>query len=82
MDVMWISGLLCTASDTAFEMQIPPDLARLLILNVKLDLKIFNDKGENIYAESRHPFGLGIDAYHSGLKYMIKRCPFGSKYKK
>ncbi|MEJ4089644.1 hypothetical protein [Galbibacter orientalis] len=50
--------------------------------DVKLDLKIFNDKGENIYAESRHPFGLGIDAYHSGLKYMIKRCPFGSKYKK
>ncbi|WP_417443027.1 hypothetical protein [Joostella sp.] len=51
--------------------------------DVKLDLKIFNDQGENIYAETRHPFGLGgIEAYHSGLKYMLKRSPFGVKYKK
>ncbi|MCM5661942.1 hypothetical protein [Galbibacter mesophilus] len=54
----------------------------LTTYDVKLDLKIFNNQGNNIYAESRHPFGIGIDAYHSGLKYMLKRCPFGPKYKR
>ncbi|QLE01435.1 hypothetical protein HX109_07605 [Galbibacter sp. BG1] len=54
----------------------------LTTYDVKLDLKIFNDQGNNIYSESRHPFGIGIDAYHSGLRYMLKRSPFGTKYKK
>lgn len=49
--------------------------------DAKIGIKIYNDQGNNIYTDSRDPFGNNLDVYHSGLKYMIKRCPFGSKAK-
>jgi hypothetical protein len=45
----------------------------------KINLNIFNDKGTNLYSESRNSFGTGFDAYHATINYLIKRCPFGSK---
>jgi hypothetical protein len=47
----------------------------------KINLNIFNDKGANLYSESRNSFGTGFDAYHATINYLIKRCPFGSKAK-
>lgn len=47
----------------------------------KINLNIFNDKGTNLYSESRDAFGTGFDAYHATINYLIKRCPFGSKVK-
>jgi hypothetical protein len=43
---------------------------------------LFNDRGENIYSESRHAFGTNIDAYKGSIEYMARRTPFGSKYGK
>jgi hypothetical protein len=47
-----------------------------------VDFRMFNDRGENLYSESRHAFGTGIDAYQRSIEYMVKRTPFGSKYGK
>lgn len=47
----------------------------------KINLNIFNDKGTNLYSESRDSFGTGFDAYHATINYLIKRYPFGSKVK-
>jgi TolB-like protein len=47
-----------------------------------VDFRMFNDRGENIYSESRHAFGTNIDAYKGSIEYMVKRTPFGSKYGK
>ncbi|OUL60120.1 hypothetical protein B8T70_22090 [Flavobacterium sp. AJR] len=47
----------------------------------KINLNIYNDKGSNLYSESRNSFGTGFDAYHATINYLIKRCPFGSKAK-
>lgn len=47
----------------------------------KINLNIYNDKGANLYSESRNSFGTGFDAYHATINYLIKRCPFGSKAK-
>lgn len=48
----------------------------------KINLNIYNDKGANLYSESRNSFGTGFDAYHATINYLIKRCPFGSKAKR
>jgi TolB-like protein len=47
-----------------------------------VDFRLFNDRGENIYSESRHAFGTNIDAYKGSIEYMVRRTPFGSKYGK
>lgn len=47
----------------------------------KITMDIYNDKGSNIYSVSRKPFMAGLDKYHSTIKYLIKRAPFGSKHK-
>lgn len=47
-----------------------------------VDFRLFNDRGENLYSESRHAFGTNIDAYKGSIEYMVKRTPFGSKYGK
>ncbi len=51
--------------------------------DTKVDFKIFDDQGKNIYTRSRHyPLGMGlVDGYKRGLKFLIKRSPFGSKHK-
>lgn len=47
----------------------------------KIDLSFYNDQGTSLYSESRNAFGSSFDAYHATVKYLIKRCPFGSKAK-
>ncbi|WP_139352646.1 hypothetical protein [Algoriphagus sp. A40] len=47
-----------------------------------VDFRMFNDRGDNLYSESRHVFGTTIDSYKGGMEYMIRRTPFGSKYGK
>ncbi|MDN3204785.1 hypothetical protein [Algoriphagus sediminis] len=47
-----------------------------------VDLRLFNDRGDNLYSDSRHAFGSGTDAYEGSVSYMLKRTPFGSKYGK
>ncbi|SHO64398.1 hypothetical protein [Algoriphagus zhangzhouensis] len=47
-----------------------------------VDLRMFNDRGDNLYSNSRHAFGTGTDAYKGSVDYMLKRTPFGSKYGK
>lgn len=47
-----------------------------------VDFRLFNDRGENLYSESRHAFGTNIDAYKGSIEYMVRRTPFGSKYGK
>ncbi|MRX37821.1 hypothetical protein GJU43_00900 [Flavobacterium sp. LC2016-23] len=47
--------------------------------NTEIDLNFFNDQGINIYSKARTSFGSSIDSYLSTLKYLIKRCPFGTK---
>ncbi|MCC9070182.1 hypothetical protein LNQ49_00995 [Flavobacterium sp. F-65] len=49
--------------------------------DTKINLNIYNDKGANLYSESRNSFGTGFDAYHATINYLIKRCPFGVKAK-
>lgn len=49
--------------------------------NTHIALRIYNDKGQNIYSDSRNSFGTGMDAYKGSINYMIKRTPFGSKHK-
>ncbi|MCS5488935.1 hypothetical protein [Algoriphagus limi] len=47
-----------------------------------VDLRMFNDRGDNLYSNSRHSFGTGTDAYKGSVDYMLRRTPFGSKYGK
>ena len=47
-----------------------------------VDFRLFNDRGESLYSESRHAFGTNIDAYKGSIEYMVRRTPFGSKYGK
>ena len=47
-----------------------------------VDFRMFNDRGDNLYSQSRHVFGTTVDAYKGGIEYMVKRTPFGSKYGK
>lgn len=47
-----------------------------------VDFRLFNDRGENLYSESRHAFGSSIDSYRGSIQYMVRRTPFGSKYGK
>jgi hypothetical protein len=50
--------------------------------DTSVDLRMFNDRGDNLYSQSRHVFGTEADAYKGGVEYMLKRTPFGSKYGK
>jgi len=50
--------------------------------DTSVDFRLFNNKGTNMYSDSRHVFGSEVDSYESGIDYMIKRTPFGSKYGK
>lgn len=52
-----------------------------VMYSTKVELTIFNDQGGNVYSESRSPFGSDLETYNSGLEYMIKRTPFGTKAK-
>lgn len=45
-----------------------------------VDFKLFNDRGDNLYSESRHALANTVDAYKGSIDYMIRRTPFGSKY--
>ncbi|TFV97169.1 hypothetical protein E4S40_00500 [Algoriphagus kandeliae] len=47
-----------------------------------VDLRMFNDRGDNLYSNSRHAFGTGTEAYKGSVDYMLRRTPFGSKYGK
>lgn len=47
-----------------------------------VDFRMFNDRGDNLYSQSRHVFGTTMDSYKGGVEYMIRRTPFGSKYGK
>ena len=47
-----------------------------------VDFRLFNDRGENLYSESRHAFGSSVDSYTGSIQYMVRRTPFGSKYGK
>lgn len=53
-----------------------------IIYNTVIDLVFYNDQGASMYAKTRNSYGSDIDSYLSTLKYLIKRCPFGSKAKK
>ena len=64
------SGVTSTSSTTTIE------------YDTSVDLRMFNDRGDNLYSSSRHVFGTAADAYKSGIEYMVKRTPFGSKYGK
>jgi len=44
-----------------------------------LSIDIYNDQGTSIYSAKRKPFSAGVDNYHSTIKYLVKRAPFGSK---
>lgn len=46
-----------------------------------VDIKIYNDQGNNIYNNTRTSFGTQMDSYRETVKYIIKRTPFGSKHK-
>ncbi|GAB3218673.1 hypothetical protein J0A67_03265 [Algoriphagus aestuariicola] len=50
--------------------------------DTSVDFRMFNDRGDNLYSESRHVFGTSMDSYKGGIEYMVKRTPFGSKYGK
>lgn len=64
------SGFTTSSSSTTIE------------YDTSVDFRMFNDRGDNLYSESRHVFGTTADAYKGGIEYMIKRTPFGSKYGK
>ncbi|MFW0739097.1 hypothetical protein [Flavobacterium sp. T12S277] len=50
--------------------------------NSVIDLSFYDDTGRVLYSKTRTAFGSGIDSYMATLKYLIKRCPFGTKNKK
>jgi TolB-like protein len=45
------------------------------------DMNIYNDSGENIYSDSRSPFGGDPEGYKGSVKYLVQHSPFGSKSK-
>lgn len=47
-----------------------------------VDFRLFNNRGDNLYSQSRHVFGTSVDSYKGGIEYMVRRTPFGSKYGK
>jgi len=49
--------------------------------DAKVVMSIYSDTGKTIYNDSRKPFSADPDAYKSAIDYMVKRTPFGSKYK-
>jgi len=49
--------------------------------DVRIGLSLYNDQGKSVYSDSREPFGSGVESYISGMDYMIKRMPFGTKNK-
>lgn len=54
----------------------------LIQYDTSVGIRMFNDRGDNLYSQSRHVFGTAIDNYKNGIQYMLKRTPFGSKYGK
>lgn len=66
-----------TGSDTAINSS-----TTTLQYETHVSLSMYNDKGANVYSESRQSFGSGLDAYVASLNYLIKRCPFGTKAKR
>lgn len=50
--------------------------------DTRVELTIYNDKGDNVYSDDKRAFGNGLDSYNSALNYLIKRTPFGSKAKR
>jgi hypothetical protein len=44
-----------------------------------VDMKIYNDHGDNIYSNSHVSFWQSVDAYTVTLQYLLKRCPLYSK---
>jgi len=44
-----------------------------------VDMKIYNDHGDNIYSNSHVSFWQSVDAYMVTLQYLLKRCPLYSK---
>lgn len=46
-----------------------------------VDLAIISDQGETIYSDSRHAIGTDMEAFDRSIHYMVKRTPFGTKYK-
>lgn len=50
--------------------------------STEIDLNFYNDQGISLYSKSRRSFGSSIDSYVATLKYLIKRCPFGTKFQK
>ncbi|WMI68689.1 hypothetical protein [Mangrovimonas sp. YM274] len=51
-----------------------------IMYDTHITLSVFNDQGKNVYSETRNPFGSGTDAYSAGMKYLLKRSPFGTKH--
>ncbi|MCO6358289.1 hypothetical protein [Roseivirga pacifica] len=47
----------------------------------KITMDIYNDQGTSIYSVAREPFMAGVDNYHSTIRYLVRRAPFGSKAK-
>ena len=47
--------------------------------NTNVDLKIYNDHGQNVYADTHDSFWPSENAYEITLQYLIKRTPLYSK---
>ncbi|PZX46922.1 hypothetical protein [Algoriphagus chordae] len=47
--------------------------------NTNVDLKIYNDQGQNVYANTHDSFWPDENAYEITLQYLIKRTPLYSK---
>lgn len=47
--------------------------------NTNVDLKIYNDQGQNVYADTHDSFWPSENAYEVTLNYLIKRTPLYSK---
>jgi len=47
--------------------------------NTNVDLKIYNDHGQNVYADTHESFWPDENAYSITLQYLIKRTPLYSK---
>jgi len=47
--------------------------------STSVDMKIYNDQGQNIFDKTHQSFWPTVDAYEATLQYLIKRCPLYSK---
>lgn len=47
--------------------------------STSVDMKIYNDHGDNIFDKTRQSFWPSVDAYEATLQFLIKRSPFYSK---